>query len=890
MSRPTFSASRPLLAVLLLSSLIFADLSGQIRLTGTVVDENRQPVSFANLLLGVNDAAAIHHFTLLEADGTYQLAGSAQTGDTLYLNIRSLGYRDLVDTFILEPHTPLERDYQLRVAAVGLSEFTVSERAPPVIVRGDSTIYDADSFTTGREQNLREVLQKLPGVEVDRNNQVTVNGKVVDRITVENENFFGRSKLALDRLPADVVGKIEVTDHHHDVAFLRNLTEEDELILNVKLQTDRSRFLFGRVRVLANPLPSSRHLLAGDAFYYGPSLKANLLTDANNLNLPPLTFADFLAMDRTGLDAESSLQSYTTFEPFLESRRRTEHRSQFAAGNWHTPLNSHWKLSGYALHADNTGRQQDRQRNRFFDQDGVSLVEHRLVERSDQRQIQRIKTTLEQTPTDRQHLRLEFSGYRTQGDAQTDFQSQFLVRDTLLTDRSDQEQQVDVRLNTNRKFKSNQVGTLDAEWSYQNQRPSSQLMAGTPLLSAFLSPTEQFHNLRQTDHLQSHRFHWRYRHIVPLSRKHHVHFRAAQRFETSAYQFATQPLLATGTPEPPALFDTSGKLRLATHTLHTAYRTKQKNWLLRASMTGKWLRNRTVEQREFHLLPGMRMEWTWIGVAKITGDYQRSAQFPRSPYLLEGSRVIDFNQLESGNPQLRATLHEDASLHLVRSDLLKGRTWYLKLRYHRQLRGVQQQLVGVGIDRRTSYLLALNPLFRWEARTSVAWRRSGWMYRPNVRWMVRHYRPRVEGRPVERRSRRLSAGGTLRGPLGTSADMKVAANVGWNRLSQGTQQRYYIFYDLSLQTTYELRREIFVESSMLLYTQHGKGEAPNLYPDWSATISYRPAERPYWLELRAVNLLGTPFIRENTLTDLAILESETSLFPRAVVLGLGWRF
>ena len=179
------------------------------QITGTIQDVEFNAISYANVLLGINDPTRIDHFTMTDEAGRFALETKTQPGDTLYLNIRSLGYQNF-DTTILVGNEPLPpQTFTLRTSSIGIAEFTLTERAPPVIVRGDSTTYDADSFTSGREQNLRDVLKKLPGVEVDRNNNVTVNGKPVDRITVENENFFGRNKkLALDRLPADVVGKL----------------------------------------------------------------------------------------------------------------------------------------------------------------------------------------------------------------------------------------------------------------------------------------------------------------------------------------------------------------------------------------------------------------------------------------------------------------------------------------------------------------------------------------------------------------------------------------------------------------------------------------------------------------------------------------------------------
>ena len=60
----------------------------------------------------------------------------------------------------------------------------------PVIVKGDTIIYDADSFKNGSERKLEDIIDKLPGVELNEDNQIEVEGKVVNKITVNGKDFF----------------------------------------------------------------------------------------------------------------------------------------------------------------------------------------------------------------------------------------------------------------------------------------------------------------------------------------------------------------------------------------------------------------------------------------------------------------------------------------------------------------------------------------------------------------------------------------------------------------------------------------------------------------------------------------------------------------------------
>lgn len=56
-------------------------------------------------------------------------------------------------------------------------------------------------------------MKKLPGVEVDNEGNITINGKPVQRILVNGEEFFGNDpKIATKNLPKEIIEKVQVTD------------------------------------------------------------------------------------------------------------------------------------------------------------------------------------------------------------------------------------------------------------------------------------------------------------------------------------------------------------------------------------------------------------------------------------------------------------------------------------------------------------------------------------------------------------------------------------------------------------------------------------------------------------------------------------------------------
>ena len=95
---------------------------------------------------------------------------------------------------------------------------------------------------------MREILDKLPAIDVDRDGNVTVKGKKVTRFLVEGELFFtGSTKLGVNNIPANVVDMVEVYENYNDIGLLKGLEESDDLAINIKLKEDKKQFVFGDI-------------------------------------------------------------------------------------------------------------------------------------------------------------------------------------------------------------------------------------------------------------------------------------------------------------------------------------------------------------------------------------------------------------------------------------------------------------------------------------------------------------------------------------------------------------------------------------------------------------------------------------------------------------------
>ncbi|HEX2630622.1 MAG TPA: hypothetical protein VHM26_16510, partial [Chitinophagaceae bacterium] len=146
-----------------------------------------------------------------------------------YLLITSfVGYNNDSIAFSLLPGDDVMnmRPVTLVKSGTHLTEVVVRSVVPPVIVKNDTIIFNTGSFNLRPHSSVEELLRKLPGVEVDRDGNVTVQGRRVEKIFIDGKEFLlNDPKLATQNLLADMVEKIEAFDNKSELAKRTGITD-----------------------------------------------------------------------------------------------------------------------------------------------------------------------------------------------------------------------------------------------------------------------------------------------------------------------------------------------------------------------------------------------------------------------------------------------------------------------------------------------------------------------------------------------------------------------------------------------------------------------------------------------------------------------------------------
>ncbi|MES2838638.1 MAG: TonB-dependent receptor [Bacteroidota bacterium] len=177
-----------------------------------------------------------------------------------------------------------------------LNEVTIFAFKDPIYYKGDTLIYTADSFKTKANATVEDLLKKLPGLKVDKDGKITSQGKAVDKVLVDGDEFFGGdATVATRNLNASSIESVQVYEKKSDDATNSATGEETQKILNLKLKEDAKKGYFGKVSGASD----FKKFYEGEALanYFKNKLKVSVFCLATNTPNASFGWSDVIKYD-----------------------------------------------------------------------------------------------------------------------------------------------------------------------------------------------------------------------------------------------------------------------------------------------------------------------------------------------------------------------------------------------------------------------------------------------------------------------------------------------------------------------------------------------------------------------------------------------------------------
>lgn len=215
---------------------------------GSVTDTlNAAMLPRASVVVIRTSDSVIQSFTRTKQDGSFQLNVPAQGKYILQVTFPS--FADYIDVVNVKKATTDYGTIPMVSKEHLLKEFVLKQQVAAIKIKGDTTEYMADSFKVREGATVEDLLKRLPGIQVDKNGQITAQGETVQKVLVDGEEFFSDDpKVVTKGLQANAVEKVQVYDKKSDQTEFTGIDDGQKTkTINLELKEDKKKGYFGKI-------------------------------------------------------------------------------------------------------------------------------------------------------------------------------------------------------------------------------------------------------------------------------------------------------------------------------------------------------------------------------------------------------------------------------------------------------------------------------------------------------------------------------------------------------------------------------------------------------------------------------------------------------------------
>ncbi len=268
--------------ILLLPILVFAQ--NTIKIKGKIIDgRTKLPLESATVYITNAKDSTIIDYTISGKSGAFFIQ-TKKLKNPFFLKVSYIGYEDFKQELAkLDSDKDFGRIF-INENSKNLSEVVIKHDIPPIRIKKDTLEFNASSFKVRPDSNVETLLKQLPGVEIDANGKITVNGKEVNQVLVNGKPFFDKDgKIALQNLPADIINKVQISDTKTKKEELtKQASSSNNASINLTIDEEKNKGFFGKF--MGGLGTEERYESSALVNYFKNKRKISVLASSNNIN------------------------------------------------------------------------------------------------------------------------------------------------------------------------------------------------------------------------------------------------------------------------------------------------------------------------------------------------------------------------------------------------------------------------------------------------------------------------------------------------------------------------------------------------------------------------------------------------------------------------------
>ncbi|MEO1253600.1 MAG: carboxypeptidase-like regulatory domain-containing protein, partial [Bacteroidota bacterium] len=670
---------------------------------GEVRDSVGTPVQFANVMAIDTVTKEMSGFAVTDLDGRFKIR--IQAGKTHQLKVTFIGYYPFEEFIKTTASNEDPFLIILKEQATQLGEVEIVAEMP-VTIQGDTIIYKVEAFNQGNERKLGDVLEDLPGFQIEENGEVKVQGKKVNKVLIDGKEFFdGDSKLATKNIPANVVDRVQVLQNFNDVSPLRNVNTSEQLALNIELKEDKKSMVFGDIT--AGGGPSERYYAHANTFYYDEKTNLNLIADGNNIGELAFTMQDYFRfsgglgslLQRRG--SGFSVSSDEIGFPLAERNTAQSLDNQLGAFNMSLQPTQGWQITGFAIGSlvDNTLGSIS---NRTYLQENGTLDESATSSTNVTNQSGIGKLALKYTPNP--NVQLDYQIFARSASMKNGTINQSIVNEGVNDINGETSQSpwlFQQRFNAYTALGDKDVLSVKVNHSIQHQDPIYDLFTTVTPFPTIIpwEDAESPFGLKQKRTINTERIEALADYYHILNKKNHIQFSAGFTSNEQLYRAQLfQNLNETTSPLDSVAFRNKANFQFQDWVVGVLYKNKWKKltWIPAINLhhfqvnydqlTGKGGFDRTL------LLPSFNAKYDIRSSQTINFSYAMKANFMDVQRVVTNLSVDSYNSLTTGNIDLTNALTHSFNVRYSNFNSFNFFNIYGGFAYERRIDDIQSNL------------------------------------------------------------------------------------------------------------------------------------------------------------------------------------------------------
>lgn len=892
----------------------------QVRFDGIVKEPGGMTLEMANVVAINQETKAMDGYAVTDGSGRFRL--SLKPNATYKIKVSYIGFQAYEETIEIKTD-PIQKIITLKEGE-SLSGVEIVHEMP-VSVKGDTIIYNADSFKTGEERKLEDVLKKLPGVEITADGQIQVEGKNVSKLLVEGKPFFeGDTKLGSKNIPSDAVDKVQVLRNFNEVSQMRGLeNNNDDIALNIKLKKGKDKFWFGDISVGAGN--DKAFLVNPKIFYYSPKTSVNTIANWNNIGEVSLTSGDFFRLTGGSRNtigrSGTSINFNRNFLGLSGGDNVAKMLDRFGAANVAHTFSKKFNISGFAAYSSTFNQNITNSQRGIFQPNTteVATLEDRKNQTDSKNKSAIAKLGTKYKPNENFQLDYDVFMRRTgQEDVNrnlTDFTvfnngGSFNSSNNVIS--FERQDPISFNQSLNLFYTQNPKTTwvLEMQHQYADEDPFFNPQLSTNPYQNFTSPdpnhpsnifvNENTLNIEQSRFVKTNRLDAKVDYFYQISNKEVLNITLGNTNAFQSYNSSILQILEDNTVNPidevaynndvrfrfnDAYVGVHYKFMLGKFTFNPGLSLHQYNTNTR-QITGNYPLNFT------RLLPDAFARWDIKKSENLTYNYSMRNVFNDVNSLVEGYIFNSFNSISRGNPGLENSLQTSHRLSYSKYDLFTYTTIFGSLSYNTTKNPVVNGVLFQGIystsDRlnldaenenfngNIFYSRNFAKFYKVSGGANAGWSRNFVLNRRQIGGNVEEF---IQGIENINHSYNISFGTQFKKlpnvDLGYRISLSEQANNTFTTQSPNIRVNYYFLDGLNINWDYSFNR--FKNSST--------GIANN-FEIMAASINYLKKDAKLEYRIQANNLLNTGARLNNSFNVNGFSANETIILPRFITFVL----